>query len=225
MNIEGVTIEARRLEDESFKTARVVYNHPNWDLVMLKIDGLDNCEYGEFASNGTLVANQPLCYIGNPFQFVGAVFFGRVSFPCVDNVNLPTTTDETMCMDYHLPECHEKEPKYRILGHIWDSKFCKQKTNMNWLRRLNPLVPIIECNGFSLIFGFDCGDMFGPRKLDGQEGFSGGPLFDGNGHIVGMMVANDGGLQIGIHVTLLKQFLTNVLNSIEAGPSEDVASL
>ncbi|KAK1362927.1 hypothetical protein POM88_038488 [Heracleum sosnowskyi] len=191
MHMERVTIHARRLEDESFKTARVVHIHSSWDLVMLKIDRLDNCEFGEFALNGTLVANQPLCYMGNPFQFVGACFFGRVSFPCINNVNLPTTADETMCMNYHLPECHEIEPKYRILGHIWDSNFFRYKTKTNFLRKLNPLVPIIECNGFTCERGFACGEMFGTVNFDGQEGFSGGPIFDGSGNVVGMMLAND----------------------------------
>lgn len=164
LNMTTFAIQARKLTEETSNPARVLHIQTDWGLCMLKIDELSGCEYGEFVSNETLVVHQLLCYIGNPFHLVGSHFFGIVSFPCVENVNLPTTR-RTDGMNYELPDCHENSHGFRIMEHYPNSKRDETRKS-RFLGELNYLIPISECSGF-IDEHFDCGTMFGEIEEDG----------------------------------------------------------
>lgn len=76
-------------------------------------------------------------------------------------------------------------------------------------KSLVPSVPIVQCNG-----------------INAGPGCSGGPLFNLEGKIVGMLVGRVDGYDIAIHVTALKMFFSDAtIPSDLTEPSEPKVSL
>lgn len=192
-------IKARRLDQDTFNIAELVKIFPEWNLAMLKVN--NRTPFGQFPSNGDLVAKQSLLYIGHPNRYIGHCLFGRVSFPCLDMVTLPTLPTDGDTLTCKLYQSNETLP-YRVLGDIYNSNYFRNKnddTTTKFMEDLHPLIPIIQANGFCWNKEFE-GEF-------GGDGLEGGPMFDSKGKVVGMMFTEEEGCQLGIHASLLKHFM------------------
>ncbi|XP_043812056.1 uncharacterized protein LOC110613158 [Manihot esculenta] len=187
---KGCSIFARRQDENDFPYEVDILHHKlNWDIALLHIKGVHDSCYGRLARDRSLNVAQMLLYI-HPYSFVGSFLVGKVAFQCVDDVVLPTGTQT--CQTY-LSTALQSIPRYRIIGDVWNSHvFENFETNVKWTfeKSLHPLVPLIQIYGF--VFG---------------ESSSGGPVFNTEGEIMGMLSMGSGGFDIAIHVSLLRQVM------------------
>lgn len=171
----------------TFKTAQIRLVHHHLDLAMLEVDDdqVSN-EYGELVVDGSLSACQQLVYLGNPGNYVGSSFVGRVCFPCEDlSFDI---VKYVPCNDY------KSSKLVAPMGHlVFGDLFQRDLSTQSFTpyeRNLNGYVPIIQCDGFPV-----------------KEGYPGSPIFNLNGKIVGMLCLNFSGYSIAIHVAAIRAFL------------------
>ncbi|KAK1362890.1 hypothetical protein POM88_038451 [Heracleum sosnowskyi] len=205
--INGVTamkIKARKLTEEKFETAEVKYIRLKWDLALLKVNNVTDCSVGEFVSDGSIWKGQPLLHIGHPFDFVGSYLIGRACFSCVENVISPRNSEN--CGSYDSKAC-KQTPEYRVMGHMWNRAYFSRNQDLSFSfeKSLVPSVPIVQCNG-----------------INARPGSSGGPLFNMEGKVAGMLVGKVDGFDIAIHVAALKMFFTDA--TTPSGPDATAPS-
>lgn len=183
-------INVRRLDEENFKTAKLKDMRLKWDLALLKVDEVIDCSVGEFA-DGSIWEGQPLLHIGNPCNFGGSYLIGRACFPCVADVSPPRGNETCGRFD---STAMIKTPRYRVMGHVWNSEYFSshEHSTFPFEKSLTPSVPIIQCNG-----------------INARPGCSGGPVFNMEGKIVGMLIAGVDDFDIVTHVSALRMYLAN----------------
>ncbi|KAL8118664.1 uncharacterized protein LOC141661349 [Apium graveolens] len=173
-----------------------------WDLALLKVNEVIDCSIGEFVSDGTIWKGQPLLHIGHIYEFVGSYLIGRACFSCVKDV-IPPKNNET-CGTYDS-KAFKQTPEYRVMGHMWNSAYFtrNERLSFSFEKSLVPTVPIIQCNG-----------------INAGPGCSGGPLFDLEGKVAGMLVGSVDGYDIAVHVAALKMFYND---ATQPSGSEDTS--
>lgn len=117
------------------------------------------------------------------------VCVGRAAYPCV-NTFQPFSYNET-CGTY-VSTILKTTPCYRIIGHVINQAYLREASELDskFLKELHPLIPIIQCANFVC-----------------EGGCSGGPVFNTQGKVIGMLVMGLDDCSISIHVTLLKEFV------------------
>ncbi|KAK1400620.1 hypothetical protein POM88_000225 [Heracleum sosnowskyi] len=75
----NMEIKSRRLDQDTFRKAKLKLTRPQWDLALLKIKvgKLNVCECESFSEDGTLRAGQPILTIGRTSNFVGSCRYGN----------------------------------------------------------------------------------------------------------------------------------------------------
>lgn len=70
---DKMDIRVGRLDQKTFKEAKLKLIRPQWDLALLKtqVDKFNDHEYASFSEDGTLRAGQPILTIGRTSHFVG----------------------------------------------------------------------------------------------------------------------------------------------------------
>lgn len=178
--IEIINIRARRHDENVFRDVSVKRRHSTWDVAILELNSRISCNSGQFASDGSLYAGQPLAHLGNPVCFPNTFLVGRASFPCVDDVIMPTSNQT--CSTYKS-DTSTKPPRYYIIGHRLN---CKTPNLTPFDLNLHPMVPVVVC-----------------ASLNDNEGCSGGPVFKSDGTIIGLICRPE----LAIHVSVLKHCL------------------
>ncbi|CAH9125431.1 unnamed protein product [Cuscuta epithymum] len=145
----------------------------------------------------------PLFHMGNPQNFVGTFATGHCLFPC-KNVVVPSV--RLTCAEYES-QALARTPEYRIMGDIWNMESFPSGKKFAYEKELNPLIPIIQMSG-----------------LVGGGGSSGGPVFNTNQELVGMLVMGADGFEIAIHVSMLKQFLKDAAENSKIGHDDEAGS-
>ncbi|WOL02878.1 hypothetical protein Cni_G11597 [Canna indica] len=136
------TMSARRLEDNFFFECEMIYEKRKWDITLVHIKNVNDCKFGRLTNDGSLSVGQILFHIGNPHNFVGSFLIGKVSFQCVDDVDIPV--DSRICRDYESTAL-STTPRYRVIGDIWNEMaFCNFPSKEKKIEKnLHPCVPII----------------------------------------------------------------------------------
>jgi len=127
--------------------------------------------------------------MGHSTGLAWSAFVGRAAYPCV-NTFQPFSNNET-CGTY-VSTILKTTPRYRIMGHVINEAYLQEadKVEYKFLQDLHPLIPIIQC-----------------ANLMCEGGCSGGPVFNTQGKVVGMLVMGIHDCSISIHVALLKEFV------------------
>lgn len=185
-----VTSVRARGFDGTFKTAKVKLINHKLNLAMLEIDDDDQVtnEYGELVLDGSLSACQQLVCIGNPGNYVGSSFVGRACFPCE---NLPFDINKYKACGQYKSRKIGCPIKRMVLGDLIQEKNFIERFEQ-YDEKLNAYVPIIQCDGFPWLMGF-----------------SGSPVFNLDGKIVGMLFSYMGGFSVAIHVAAIRAFLNS----------------
>jgi hypothetical protein len=193
------SIAVRRFEDNCFLEARPLYMKTTWDTTLLVVKGANCDNIAEFADDGSISDCQTLLQVGHSEDLIWSIFVGRAAYPCVKDL-VPPGPFKT-CVNYQFDL--KKTPSHRIMGHIWNQKYfdAHQSEKFPFEKNLDPSIPIIQCNGFMC-----------------RKGCSGGPVFNIQGQVVGMLVGEFDSCQTAIHVSLLKEFMK--INSKPQNPSE-----
>lgn len=190
-NLENCSFEARRLDMEGFMSSVDIININNsWDLLLLKVNGVNDIQFGDLATDGSLHEGSILLSISNPSKFERTFGLTHVMFPCVEDVILPNSLETKMtCSNYdNYPHAIDRTPAYRIMGHIWNKSTLDD--SRSYYGMLHPMIPIIQ-------FGNLCVGV----------GSSGGPLFNVRGEVVGMIAYDVSYSMYGVHVTLIREYL------------------
>ncbi|KAF3667271.1 hypothetical protein FXO38_08693 [Capsicum annuum] len=201
-------IEARPLHEDGFNyLVEVVLQKPSWNVVWLKImeikdndteiKNLNDISVGQLASDSSLSLGEVLLHIigadghkkfadGSDAWYVGSFSVGRVSFPCLDKVDLPK--DNVCCKDYVF-DYSSRMPRYRILGHLCNSQ---THSNYDFGELVHPQLPLIQISDLN-----DC-----------SYRTSGSPVFNDKGQVVGMMLFADANrFCFAIHASILRESL------------------
>lgn len=178
-------LDVRRLDEPNFQSANVVYEKPKWDVLLLQVIDMNDCQYVGLNNSDSLSVGQTLLHIGHPNNFVGSFLTGKIAFECKGNIEIPTTN--LTCKSY-TPTALETTPEYRIMGDIWNRHVFVDPRSFTYEKNLHPFVPVIQ------MYGFICG-----------EGCSGGPVFNFRGEVVGMVAMSANGYEIAIHVAILRE--------------------
>ncbi|KAG9154646.1 hypothetical protein Leryth_021141 [Lithospermum erythrorhizon] len=188
-NKEKYSIMARKIDDKGFILgAEIIAMKPTWDLSLLVVKG-GNAIYGaEFAEDGAISSCQTLLHVGHSQSLVYSVFVGRAVYPCVNDC-LPRRRE--ICASYVCSSLNAT-PDYRIMGHVFNKDYFREHQSINfpYEKTLYAHIPIIQCAG-----------------LYCESICAGGPVFNTQGHIVGMIIGEKDGCEIAIHVALLKEFV------------------
>ncbi|XP_050203999.1 uncharacterized protein LOC126654012 [Mercurialis annua] len=175
----SLVISARRLDENGiFHEAELVYQKPQWDVMLLKVKGISDTTFGKLVDDGSLYAGQPVFMISAAGELVASFLRGMVAFPCYHNADLPPD-DGTTCADI-VPNSWDSITKHRVMGDL---------CSLDGYRGLpiHPLLPIIQINS-----SIHAGSSHGC------------PIFNLMGEIVGMIIGLSD-VVIGIHVSALRQ--------------------
>ena len=183
-------IKVRRAEDEDFLLeAEILYMKTTWEIALLTVKDLKDGIYAEFVEDGCISNCQTLVQVGHSHDCVWSIFVGRAAYQCVNNC--VEFNCREICAKY-VPSSLKTTPDYRIIGHMWNREyFARSKLKkFTFEKNLQPTIPIIQCVRFL-----------------GRDSCSGGPVFNVEGQIVGMLIGEADNCQIAIHVNLLKEFI------------------
>lgn len=178
-------IKLHSLDNTRAGTATIVHLRTESDLALLKVSNIRGCDTVAFPSNVSLTVGQPVMTLGNPLNFVGSYLAGNISYGCM-HIKKSDRKRRSTCATYDP----EREPlrRYRVLGDVWNKRNINEHSKFNKL--YNPSVPIIQTQGLNV-----------------TSGNSGGPLFNLNGEIVGMVHGVCAGNDISIHVIEMIDFM------------------
>ncbi|KAG9154645.1 hypothetical protein Leryth_021143 [Lithospermum erythrorhizon] len=198
------SITVRKIDDKDFALkAEILVIKPTWDLSLLVVKGGNATYAAEFAEDGAISNCETLLHVGHSYNLVYSLFVGRAVYPCVADCAQFSATE--VCGDYVSSSLMET-PKYRIMGHVWNKTYFDKnnQSQFQFEKNLWAHIPIIQCAGIHC-----------------RDGCSGGPMFNTKGHIVGMILGEFDGYQIGTHVALLKEFV-RMNSTTNRSSSEDV---
>jgi len=187
-------VKVRNFNHKSSFKARILRRNPSRDIALLVLqNAADKFASAEFVEDESISLGQALFHIGNPNWFVWSFYMGCAGYEC--NGAVAPSRDNTKQSKRHKPDLN-KTKSHLELGDFFNKAFYRQNGDerFKYMEQLNPEVPVIQC----------CG-------MGATNGCSGGPVFNDEGKIVGMMGAEISEFNIATHVSMLRAYVNDPL--------------
>ncbi|XP_058738726.1 uncharacterized protein LOC131610717 [Vicia villosa] len=191
-------VRVRNFNHKTSFNARILRRNRSWDIALLVLqNAADKFASAEFVEDGNILLSQPLFHVGNPGRFLWSFFIGCAGNKCTNDAVAPSRRSRKKCF-FHKPDLNETASHLK-LGDFVNKKFFARPNLIGEnikekMKNLNPSVPVIQCCGMGT-----------------AEGCSGGPVFNNEGKIVGMMGFNLVEFDIVSHVSMLKAYVYDPL--------------